>query len=80
VGAGASALIMDRLKVPPTCMCVAGSILQVIGLVFLSRAPGSMAIPPSQYGLQIITGYGNGLIQTAVILLIPYVFENRDLG
>ncbi|PVH93387.1 MFS general substrate transporter [Periconia macrospinosa] len=80
VGAGASAVIMDRLKIPPTYMCVTGSTLQVIGLVFLSRVSGSMAIPASQYGLQIIVGYGNGLIQTAVILLIPYIFENRDLG
>lgn len=80
VGAGTSALAMDRWKIPPTYMCVAGAILQIVGLVFLSRASISIPIQSSQFGFQIITGYGNGLIQTAVILLIPYVLENRDLG
>lgn len=80
VGAGASATIMDRCKVPPTFMCVAGAILQSIGVAFLSRASSHKDIHPSQYGFQIIAGYGNGLVQTAVILLIPYVMESRDLG
>jgi hypothetical protein len=79
-GAGIAVTLMDRFEVPPTFICISGAILQVAGLVLLSRASGSRAVEPSQYGFQIITAVGNGFVNTAAILMIPYVVENRDLG
>ncbi|KAF2791393.1 major facilitator superfamily MFS-1 [Melanomma pulvis-pyrius CBS 109.77] len=79
-GSSIAVVLMDRFKIPPTFICVAGAILEIIGLVFLSRASGSSAVEASQYGSQIVTAVGNGFVNTAVILMIPYVVDNRDLG
>jgi len=80
VGASISAGLMDKARIPPVYICVVGMILEIIGLVFLSRASGDRHINASQYGFQIITAVGNGYLQTASVLLIPYIVQNRDLG
>jgi hypothetical protein len=80
IGASLAAVLMGKWKVPPVIICVAGAIFQILGLSFLSRTSSARHISPSQYGLQIITAIGNGFVNTAVVLLIPYAMQNRDLG
>lgn len=80
IGASLAAILMGKLRVPPTQITVIGAILEVVGLVFLSRTSRARHISPSQYGFQMITAVGNGFVNTAVVLMIPYVMENRDLG
>jgi hypothetical protein len=80
VGASIAVTLMDRFKMPAQWVCMVGAVLQILGLTFLSRASGEKAIEASQYGFQILTAVGNGYINTAAILMIPYVMENRDLG
>lgn len=79
-GAAIAVTVMDRLKIPPTHISIAGAVLEILGLTFLSRASGDRHIESSQYGFQILTAVGNGFVNTAAILMIPYVMENRDLG
>ena len=40
----------------------------------------SSHIDASQYAYQIIAGTGTGLVNSGLIMLVPYAMEKRDLG
>jgi drug/metabolite transporter (DMT)-like permease len=71
---------MGKPKVPPIWLVLAGVILEIIGVVLLSRISTSRAIDSAQYGYQIIAGFGTGMINAGLIILVPYIMEKRDLG
>ena len=63
LGAGGSpvaAALMDRLKIPPCWVILFGAILQVIGLVLLTRIDDTSKIDRAQYAYQVLTGLGVG--------------------
>ena len=80
VGSSIAAVLMGKARVPPCWIILAGVILQTIGLVLLSQLSYSETIDPTQYGYQGITGTGVRCVNAAVILLVPYAMEKRDLG
>ena len=74
-----TALLMKKL-VAPIYILMAGGILEIIGTVCLSMIDTSPKILASQYGFQILIGSGVGFINSALLLLVPFVMKRQDLG
>jgi hypothetical protein len=71
-GSSIAAALMGKLKIPPCWMILFGAILQVVGLVLLTRVNDTPKIDKAQYAYQILTGLGVGFINAALTLLVPY--------
>jgi hypothetical protein len=80
VGSSVAAGLMGKPKMRPSHILIAGSALQIVGTVLLSRTSTSPEVHNTQYGYQILLGTGLGFVNGALTLLVPYVMENRDLG
>ncbi|KAF2736979.1 putative multidrug resistance protein fnx1 [Polyplosphaeria fusca] len=80
VGGAFAAVIVRNRKLPVVYMFFPGAILQVLGLVFMSRLTLDYIVWKGQYGLQVLTGFGCGISMGAVTLMTPYVIEKRDLA
>ncbi|KAF2643899.1 MFS general substrate transporter [Massarina eburnea CBS 473.64] len=72
--------IMTKLRLPPTIIMAIGACLEIVGTVGLSRAPTHFHVASSQYGFQILIGTGVGFIVSAVMILLPTAFEERDFA
>lgn len=79
-GSSLAAALMGKPKIPPSWIILGSVVLQIFGVIFLSRLPASARIEVSQYGLFFITGLGIGLVNGALVLLVPYAMDKRDLG
>lgn len=75
-----AALLMGRIKIPPCFVVLAGAVLQVVGAILLSRIPSDLQIRREQYGYQAILGLGIGFVACGLIMLVPFVMEQQDLG
>ncbi|KAI2783795.1 putative multidrug resistance protein fnx1 [Daldinia loculata] len=75
-----TASISKKRRVPPLYSALAASILQMLGLIFISRGPADNPDWTPLYGLEVLTGLGMGMSIGIVTLLTPYVAENRDLA
>jgi hypothetical protein len=80
IGAMVTTVICGKRRLPIIYMLFVGSVLQILGLVFMSRLSLHRILWKGQYGLQFITGLGCGLQVGAVTLMTPFVIEKRDLG
>ncbi|KAK4236506.1 multidrug resistance protein 3 [Achaetomium macrosporum] len=80
LGTVVCAALAKNRRVPPIFLTIGGSLMQIIGLVFLAR--GGPADPDWRglYGLEVVIGMGFGLCLGAVTLMVPFVLENRDLA
>ncbi|KAF2650365.1 MFS general substrate transporter [Lophiostoma macrostomum CBS 122681] len=74
------AILTGRVKMRPSILILTGAILQLIGSALLSHIPSDTSIHPSQYGFHILIGTGIGLVQTSLLLLVPYVVNKADLA
>jgi len=54
--------------------------MEVLGITLLAWIDTSSHIDASQYAYQIIAGTGTGLVNSGLIMLVPYAMEKRDLG
>lgn len=54
--------------------------MEILGIALLSQIDTSSYIDASQYAFQIIAGTGTGLVNSGLILLVPYAMDKRDLG
>jgi dipeptide/tripeptide permease len=79
-GSSIAAALMGKLKIPLCWVIFFGAILQVVGLVLLTRINDTPKIDTAQYAYQILTGLGVGFINAALTLLVPYVMDKKDLG
>jgi hypothetical protein len=80
LGSTLAGALMGKGRLPPCYVVLAGAVLEIIGVVLLSRIDTSIHVDNAQYGFQVIAGLGTGMINAALILLIPYIMEKRDLG
>lgn len=71
---------MGKPKIPPVWINLVGAILQIFGTVFLSRISSTGELDSSQYAFQFLAGLGCGFVNAALILLVPYAMEKKDLG
>ncbi|KAF2179434.1 MFS general substrate transporter [Zopfia rhizophila CBS 207.26] len=71
--------IFSKKGVPPIYMVLIASILQVIGFSLLGTlSTENASIRRSQYGFQVIAGFGSGANSALVQLLTPFSVEPRD--
>jgi drug/metabolite transporter (DMT)-like permease len=80
IGSALAGALMGKPRIPPCGVVLAGAILEIIGVVLLSRISTSPHIDSTQYGFQVLAGLGTGMINAALIILVPYIMEKRDLG
>ncbi|KAF2106036.1 putative efflux pump antibiotic resistance protein [Lophiotrema nucula] len=80
VGGALTAAIVKKRKVPVIYMLFPAAILQILGLLFMSRLTLDNILWKGQYGLQFVTGIGCGISMGVVTLMTPYAIEKRDLA
>lgn len=80
-GTSAVVAILFKKGVPPFYVQVAGAVLQLVGIVLLAvDTPEIASSSGKQYGYQILTGAGIGCSNVALLIIVPYINERRDLG
>ncbi|KAF5868834.1 putative efflux pump antibiotic resistance protein [Botrytis fragariae] len=72
VGSIVSTVVAGKAKVPPIFLIMIGSGLQIVGFALLSTLTVSEVTPVSQYGFQIIAGFGVGINLSTLLLITPY--------
>ncbi|KAI1804893.1 MFS general substrate transporter [Daldinia bambusicola] len=80
VGSGLTGILLGKLRIRPFLVIGFGAILQVVGAALLSRSSTEYDVHSSQYGFQVIIGIGLGFVMPALIYLLPYTMEKRDLA
>ncbi|KAF2248052.1 putative multidrug resistance protein fnx1 [Trematosphaeria pertusa] len=80
VGAFLTAAICGKRRMPIIYMLFVASLLQALGLAFMSRLTLERVMWKGQYGLQFVTGLGCGMSIGVVTLMTPFVIEKRDLA
>src|SRR5438552_214332 len=79
VGSGLAGALMGKPRIPPCWIVLTGAILEIIGIIFLSRIDTSPHIDKSQYAFQVLAGTGIGFVNAGLVILVPYAMEKRDL-
>lgn len=79
IGSALAGALMGKPRIPPCGVVLAGAVLEIIGVVLLSRISTSPQIDTSQYGFQVLAGLGTGMVNAALIILVPYIMETKDL-
>lgn len=74
-----AAMLMKK-TVASIYILAAGGILEVIGTVCLATMSTSPEISGPQYVFQVLIGSGVGFINSALLLLVPFVMKRGDLG
>lgn len=80
LGSALAGVLTGKLKISPILVLVVGGIFQTIGLSLMSTLSGAKDIAASQYGFQILTGFGFGLNFATLTLMTPPAIEEKDLG
>ncbi len=76
-----ASLLLSKLKLPPLYVLLAGCSLQTLGVgLFSSLDSSNLDVSPSQYGFQIIMGCGFGLNLSTVLMMVPLVVNQKDMG
>ncbi|KAI0532016.1 putative multidrug resistance protein fnx1 [Xylaria digitata] len=74
------AILAKNRRVPPIYLALAGEIIQILGLVFISRSPLDNLDWDGLYGLEVLIGLGMGFCIGTGTLLTPFIMEKRDLA
>jgi hypothetical protein len=76
----AMSIAAKNRRVPPIYAMMVAQILQITGLVFMSR--GSVDNPDSSvlYGTSALVGFGMGVCISAATLITPFIVQKKDIG
>lgn len=80
IGSGLTGLFLRRFRLQPCIVIGLGAVFQIAGTALLSQSSSEFEIHPSQYGYQILIGIGLGFVMPALIYVLPFTQEKRDLG
>ena len=80
LGSISAPFIAKRFKVPPLYIVLTGSVIQLIGTVFLSTLSASSEITVKFYASEAVLGLGVGSTMASLILMTPFCVEERDKG
>ncbi len=76
-----ASLLLSKLRLPPLYVLLAGCSLQTLGVgLFSSLSSSDLYVPPAQYGFQVIMGCGFGLNLSTVLMMVPLVVKQKDMG
>ncbi|KAK4197310.1 major facilitator superfamily transporter [Triangularia verruculosa] len=81
VATALSGFMLSKLRLPPLYMLLAGCILQAVGVGLFGwlQTGGVGEIPASQYGTQIIMGFGFGFNLGTLLMMVPLVVKQEDM-
>jgi hypothetical protein len=80
VGSILTAIIMKKFKVPSLYVVLCAAIFQTVGFALLSTLPSSPDFQTRQYGYEVIAGFGCGINSSTLLLMVPFVVQDRDKG
>jgi hypothetical protein len=76
-----ASLLLSKIKLPPLYVLIAGCSLQTLGVgLFSSLDSSRLDVPSFQYGYQVIMGCGFGMNLSTVLMMVPLVVKQRDMG
>ncbi|KAH7128161.1 MFS multidrug transporter-like protein [Dendryphion nanum] len=78
IGSAFSSMLAKKYKTPAIFIVLVAGVLQTIGFGLLASLPANSRIVSRAYGFQVIAGFGCGINISTLILLVPFVVENRD--
>ncbi|KAI0097180.1 major facilitator superfamily transporter [Nemania sp. FL0031] len=80
VASALSGLFISKMGVPPLYLLIIGGSLQTIGVgLFSSLDSSNLAIPPAQYGYQVIMGLGFGCNLSTILIMVPMIVGEKDI-
>jgi len=79
-GSVISSIVVGKTGMPPIFILLVGGVLEIVGVIGLSKTPTSFNVWGPQYVFQMIAGLGNGCFNALLLLAVPVVVEKRDLG
>ncbi|MCJ1393515.1 hypothetical protein MMC18_006390 [Xylographa bjoerkii] len=80
LASGLAGVLVTKLKVPPHFLLMFASSLQLVGVGLMSNLSTTNAIATTQYGYEVILGFGFGFGLSTLLIMAPVVVEKRDLG
>ncbi|KAH8695764.1 major facilitator superfamily transporter [Phaeosphaeriaceae sp. PMI808] len=81
VASTAAGFFVSKLRVPPLYLLIFGASLQAIGVgLFSSIDSTDLSIPKTQYGYQVIMGFGFGLNLSTILMMTPLVVQQKDMA
>lgn len=76
-----SSVVLSRLRAPPLYILLGGCSLQTVGVgLFSSLNSSDLSIPAAQYVFQVIMGLGFGFNLGTVLMMVPLVVKQKDMG
>lgn len=76
-----ASVLLSRLKLAPLYVLLAGCGLQTLGVgLFSSLSSSNLDVPSFQYGYQVLMGCGFGLNLSTVLMMVPLVVKQTDMG
>jgi len=76
-----ASVLLSKLRLPPLYVLIAGCSLQTLGVgLFSSLDSSNLAVPTFQYGCQVLMGCGFGLNLSTVLMMVPLVVKQKDMG
>lgn len=74
------AIVLGKSKIPAVYWLLFGGVLQVAGISGFSQLSTDIPVQGSQYGFQVLVGFGIGLFNVVLLLLTPHIVDKRYLG
>lgn len=78
LGAGVTAAVIGKLKIPPFFVFVVGFVVQAVGFALLSTLPSAHTVRTGQYGFEVLAGFAIGSNQACLVVMAPFAVEPRD--
>jgi hypothetical protein len=79
-GSVLASALAKKAKVPVMYLVMLAGVLQTLGFALLATIPVSTHLPTKTYGFQFIAGFGCGVNIPFLLVLVPFVVEQRDNG
>lgn len=77
-GSFSASFFASKPDVPPLLLLLFAAALQIAGSASMSTLPVSLEVPSTQYGYQVLLGFGLGMSITTLLLLVPVNADRRD--
>ncbi|TGO77538.1 hypothetical protein BELL_0102g00100 [Botrytis elliptica] len=80
VGSAITGGLTAKGRIPPICVLITATILQILGTGLLYSIPVTAHMPASFYGYEVLAGMGVGLGLTTLLSITPFIVEKRLLA